>query len=1199
MYHGLISFCLLSFYVFNCVLLHIILKYCARVARNNEFSIPVGMENSQEVIPEKDESSVNIEQRGSSVRKRVVTISKDPRIISRDDSSGNTFFLLGDVHRCIKEYLVANGWIEKFCGQEERSQMIRCLQGLPTSDNKTLGRLLATDPIKFIWVNGFINWSLINNNVIVSRIPSSSYYFSKTALASSIRDLFPFLYHKGFVDVKTPRTYEVRCLDDMKNFTKQYRINACVSLMRKFVASMEPSSKIQMFSEDGTVPLDCLDFAIQRVVEMIRYYQHADIDEWHFSVVSEEDWNVFIYRFYDIVHQDAKFQSNHHNINVPKLIYACEKLNIIFEKYFPDTKHDGHRNLWIVKPSNGSCGRGVKVFKRLNEIQQYCKPANSYVIQKYIENPLLIYQTKFDVRQWFLITSVYPLVIWMYNECYLRFCSQQFSLTNVHESVHLCNNSIQYKYKNGVRNPQLPEDNMWADSTFQSYLSDRDGSLAWPGIKNKMQQAIIAACLVSQDKMYHRANSFHLYGADFMITPDYDVWLIEINTHPSMKYSTSVTSRMCKEVLQDTLKVGLDRRSNPHADTGKFTEIYRQQSHMPTVGVPASAAGVHARKIRLLNTTNPREPPTKAFLETSNTPSKFGKWLSYTSVASYKKHNKINFKYVVLRHTDMPLDPGDSITQRDIGYAGVLDKVNLTENTEEGNEEPVIVPDETADKEKIKIPTVSSKPPNQITLHRKVVSKLKSKEKTSTEKENVENDVENSATKNPANAKLQNTNEIPSVVTQMSVDAKQNEVQKSNVDLEVQRNKNLQGEVVEVRSVLEIIKAKPGNITKEVAPKNQEKVSISKKATALEDPKNVPIVRNSQSEDKPANSAKQSNPETTGKKNSTKMLEKKVKPKKQIPDKAKNAKRSLNKAKNTSALKPSSEEKTKDENLSKVIKDSMIFVLADTMKKKTAPGRSSKTYFGSECVKGSNNSMKNKNGTKINNIKRRLGSAKRNNKSTKSVEKVIFDRSRTDSINVLRISKIEREKNLKRKFGSKDADEKKKIANHSRAINGRDTTSKSQNNSVRRVKIELPVKKESKAKKNIKRQSDGKELRTSPPKDSTELNSSMLRPKTEKKETDNGRKGSKSDVKNNDSDDVLHKSLNPQELIFMMSDSDSSFKTALSLSDDETMSYEESDIAEDENDLMFQCSSFKHLIEEERINTNSIKRYTKRNKYCE
>jgi len=46
-------------------------------------------------------------------------------------------------------------------------------------------------------------------------------------------------------------------------------------------------------------------------------------------------------------------------------------------------------------------------------------------------------------------------------------------------------------------------------------------------------------------------NSMELYGYDFMIDTNHNVWLIEINSSPAMDYSTKVTERLVKMVLED------------------------------------------------------------------------------------------------------------------------------------------------------------------------------------------------------------------------------------------------------------------------------------------------------------------------------------------------------------------------------------------------------------------------------------------------------------------------------------------------------------------------------------------------------------------------------------------------------------------------------------------------------------------------
>ena len=189
------------------------------------------------------------------------------------------------------------------------------------------------------------------------------------------------------------------------------------------------------------------------------------------------------------------------------------------------------------------CGRRCKIIFNLSHFRIFS------------ERPLLIYNTKFDIRQWFLISCTSPLTIWIYKKCYLRFSSQTYNLRKLHESIHLTNNSVQCKYNSVNRDPQLPDHNMWDSERFRRYLNtighlDAYNDIIYPGMK----QCITAAVLSHQESLSTRRNSFELYGADFMLTEDFTPWLIEINSRPALYASTPVTAKMCPQVLEDTVK---------------------------------------------------------------------------------------------------------------------------------------------------------------------------------------------------------------------------------------------------------------------------------------------------------------------------------------------------------------------------------------------------------------------------------------------------------------------------------------------------------------------------------------------------------------------------------------------------------------------------------------------------------------------
>jgi hypothetical protein len=203
------------------------------------------------------------------------------------------------------------------------------------------------------------------------------------------------------------------------------------------------------------------------------------------------------------------------------------------ERNDPQFNIRGTNGLWIVKPGWMSRGRGIQVLTSLSSIASYVEEG-PWVIQKYIENPLLVNKRKFDIRQWVLVTSTQSISAYFYKRCYLRFSTEEFDLSATENLfVHLTNNSV-VKYSKNFKE----EDSMWHSEQFQLWLLENYGKDEWPQIQLKIQEIVERTVNVVKDKICRRRNCFELLGYDFMIDEDLNPWLIEVNSSPAMDYST-------------------------------------------------------------------------------------------------------------------------------------------------------------------------------------------------------------------------------------------------------------------------------------------------------------------------------------------------------------------------------------------------------------------------------------------------------------------------------------------------------------------------------------------------------------------------------------------------------------------------------------------------------------------------------------
>lgn len=84
---------------------------------------------------------------------------------------------------------------------------------------------------------------------------------------------------------------------------------------------------------------------------------------------------------------------------------------------------------FICKPSRGRGGEGISLAKKFSDIPKNAF-TQEFLVQRYIENPLLIQNKKFDLRLYVVIKGVERIEAYMYEEGIARFCTVSFFFTN-------------------------------------------------------------------------------------------------------------------------------------------------------------------------------------------------------------------------------------------------------------------------------------------------------------------------------------------------------------------------------------------------------------------------------------------------------------------------------------------------------------------------------------------------------------------------------------------------------------------------------------------------------------------------------------------------------------------------------------------------------------------------------------------------
>uniref|UniRef100_A0AC35FBA4 ATP-grasp domain-containing protein n=1 Tax=Panagrolaimus sp. PS1159 TaxID=55785 RepID=A0AC35FBA4_9BILA len=220
-------------------------------------------------------------------------------------------------------------------------------------------------------------------------------------------------------------------------------------------------------------------------------------------------------------------------------------------------------NAVIVKPPASARGAGITIVsnpEELPEIDFELKKSKYWVAQKYVLNPYLINDKKFDLRIYVYVPSLDPLTIYINKEGLVRFASLPYdneSLSN--QYVHLTNYSInRYAERDGMIGGPVDK---WTLERFWKHLDShgKDSKAVLKQIEDMVVKTVISCESYIRDHMKYNETDMstchELFGFDILIDDKMRAHLLEVNISPSLQAHTEVDKWVKWALVKDVLNM--------------------------------------------------------------------------------------------------------------------------------------------------------------------------------------------------------------------------------------------------------------------------------------------------------------------------------------------------------------------------------------------------------------------------------------------------------------------------------------------------------------------------------------------------------------------------------------------------------------------------------------------------------------------